>query len=306
MDAGALTVDEIRKSSLQAQIVAHHRVAPETGLLILHAPEICLSARPGQFVHIRCGSTLDPLLRRPLSIHAVQREKGLLALLYRVVGRGTRLLAAARPGERLDVLGPLGRGFDPPGAGRPVALVAGGIGAAPLFFLLQELAERGAGGHLLIGARSREQLSVGRGAAGTGILQAHHFTVPVLAESDPRRNRPMPAAAPGRWVLHQATDDGSCGHHGPVTDLLLPLLQGRRVEAVYACGPRPMLRAVCALLARYDTPGQISLEERMGCGVGACLACACKTAAGDGAAYRRVCVDGPVFDARAVLWDDGR
>ncbi|OAT86735.1 dihydroorotate dehydrogenase electron transfer subunit [Desulfotomaculum copahuensis] len=273
------------KSAVLAEVLENREVAAGIRLLWLDAPAVCRAAAPGQFVHVRCAENLDPLLRRPLSIHAVERGKGRMALLYQVAGRGTALLAARRPGDRLDVLGPLGHGFTIPAPGRRMALVGGGIGAAPLFFLCQELAERDVSGYILAGARSREQL-----------------IVPSLPAAGP----PDEWLAPGRFVRRAATDDGSAGHHGPVTDLLAPLLAGREVDAVYACGPRGMLQAVCALLKRYRVPGQVSLEERMGCGVGACLACACRTAGEDGrpSGYQRVCVEGPVFAADAVLWED--
>ncbi len=260
---------------IPAEVVQQEQVGPGLYRLSLYAPQITRSAVPGQFVYIRCTDNLDPLLRRPISIHGVNRGRGELFLLYQVVGKGTALLAGKRKGERLGVMGPLGRGFTLPAPGQRVVLVGGGIGVAPLVFLGQELVQRNNQVCLLVGARSAHQLPVGK----------EGYTAP--------------------FELAVATDDGSCGHHGPVTDLLEKILAGEGADMVYACGPRGMLRQTASLLARYDVPGEFSLEERMGCGVGACLSCVCKTAGkgGEPLQYRRVCVEGPVFPAEQLVWD---
>ncbi|SHI51704.1 dihydroorotate dehydrogenase electron transfer subunit [Desulfofundulus thermosubterraneus] len=262
-------------ADVPANIVQQEQVGPGQYRLTLYAPAIASYAVPGQFVYIRCADSLDPLLRRPLSIHGVNRKEGKLFLLYQVVGRGTALLAARRRGERLGVMGPLGRGFTLPEPGRRVILVGGGIGVAPLVFLGHELVQRKNQVCLLVGARSADQLPVGKKG----------YTVP--------------------FDHAVATDDGSCGHHGSVTDLLEKMLAGEGADMVYACGPRGMLRQTALLLVRYNVPGEFSLEERMCCGVGACLSCVCKTAGNGGKPfeYRRVCVEGPVFRTEQLVWD---
>ncbi|MCS5695993.1 dihydroorotate dehydrogenase electron transfer subunit [Desulfofundulus thermocisternus] len=263
-------------TDITARIIKQEQVGLGQYRMNLYAPEIASRAVPGQFVYIRCSSSLDPLLRRPLSIHGVNRERGELLLLYQVIGRGTSLLAAKRQGDQLPVMGPLGRGFTLPEPERRVILVGGGIGVAPLVFLGNELVRRKNPVLMLVGARSIHHLPLGR-EGGNNIP----FNVTV------------------------ATDDGTCGYHGPVTDLLERALAGREVDMVYACGPGGMLRRTAMLLARYGLPGEFSLEERMGCGVGACLSCVCKTT-GEGERpfrYRRVCVEGPVFRADQLLWD---
>jgi dihydroorotate dehydrogenase electron transfer subunit len=235
--------------------------------------EIAAAARPGQFLHVRVAPSLDPLLRRPLSVHAVNRQTGEVALLYRVTGRGTELLARKKKGDSLDVLGPLGRGFALPGPGRRAAVVAGGIGVAPLFFLLQRLAGAGNPADVLLGARSSKMLILEKEIRALG------------------------------FFVRTATDDGSAGYRGAVTDLLAELLAQGGTEMVYACGPVAMLAATARLLEKHGVKGQVSLEERMGCGVGACFSCACRVREGDGReSYRRVCCEGPVFWAGEVVW----
>ncbi len=262
------------------EVVVQEMVAPGCYRLTFFSPEIVLLARPGQFLHIRVTPGLEPLLRRPFSIHSVNRRTGEGALLYRVVGRGTGLLAKKKKGDWLDVIGPLGQGFTLPAAGQRVVLVAGGIGIAPLFFLLQTLAGSDNFVNVFLGARTAKDL---------------------LLVEEVRE-----LVNGGRGEVMVATDDGSCEHRGPVTDLLARLLAEKKVEMVYACGPVAMLKVVASLLERYGVDGEVSLEERMGCGIGACLSCVCKTRGGNRQdfSYRRVCLEGPVFKARDVVWGD--
>lgn len=281
------------------EVVMQEMVAPGCYRLIFFSPEIALLARPGQFVHVRITPGLDPLLRRPFSIHAVNGQTGGVALLYRVVGRGTRLLAEKKKGEFLDVIGPLGRGFTFPAAGQRVALVAGGIGIAPLYFFLQTLAGAGNFPDVLLGARTAEELLL--------VREVQELVNGGVRKEQLKNGRPDSidgslCPSPGRVMV--ATDDGSCGHRGPVTDLLARLLAEKKVEMVYACGPVAMLRSVSLLIEQFGVAGELSLEERMGCGIGACLACVCKTRQENGQdfSYRRVCLEGPVFKASEVIW----
>jgi len=239
--------------------------------LTISAPGIAGSAHPGQFVMVRCGRGWDPLLNRPFSVHQVNGQE--VVLLYRVVGRGTSLLASRRAGESLEVLGPFGRGFDCSSVSS--CLVGGGIGIAPLAFLARRLLRRlPAGGRLevLLGGRNREELEV-------------------LAE---------PFTAMG-CALALATDDGSLGHHGLVTDLLQAHLDG--CALVQACGPYPMLRAVAAQCREAGVGCEVALESVMACGLGACLGCAVYGADGG---FLHVCRQGPVLPADAVRWEEGR
>jgi dihydroorotate dehydrogenase electron transfer subunit len=257
-----------------AGVLGNREVAPGYFRLALYAPEIAGVAVPGQFVHVRCGPLLDPLLRRPLSIHDVDRQSGRLYLLYRLTGRGTALLAGNKAGATVNLMGPLGHGFTLPIPPADALVVGGGIGIAPLFYLVKELADAGNQIMFLGGFRTAREI--------VAVKEMENLGVEVAL----------------------ATDDGSLGYQGPVTELLEKYIAGRAYSFCYACGPRPMLQKVAEIITLAGVPGEVSLEERMGCGVGACLACACKTRSreGDGFCYSHVCIDGPVFSAGEVVW----
>ncbi|GAB4275270.1 MAG: dihydroorotate dehydrogenase electron transfer subunit [Deferrisomatales bacterium] len=230
-------------------------------------------AEPGQFAMLRVSDGLDPLLRRPFSIHrVVDPQAGEFEVLFRVVGTGTDRLSRVHVGDRVDALAPLGRGFRLD-AGAPL-LVGGGVGVAPLLFLAEALLAEGARPKLLLGARSDRDLLC-------------HDDFACLA---------VPYAV--------ATEDGSVGRPGLVTKLLEGELRGAPPGCcVYACGPVPMLAAVAGLCRARGVPCQVSLEAYMACGVGACLGCVVPATRAD---YLRVCKEGPVFDADEVDWERWR
>ena len=267
---GGMTVSKM----LDAKVLAIYPVAPETYYMEFDAPDIARLAVPGQFVHVRCSESQQPLLRRPISIHMVSRPKGVLALLFRVVGKGTELLSQYKIGDQLNLLGPLGRGFTMPLPGSRVAIAAGGIGAAPLVFLVQELANMKCQVTVYLGARDKKSL-----------LCDGQF-VQMDAE------------------VVIATDDGSLGFKGTVPELMRGHLDWRKTAMTYACGPRGMMQEVSLLLAEADVPGEVSLEEYMGCGVGACLSCAVKISHHGQITNKRVCADGPVFPSWQVVWNE--
>lgn len=223
------------------------------------------SAQPGQFAHLLVpGKTL----RRPISICDVDRERGALRLVFEVRGEGTRILSQTKIGEHLDILAPLGHGFTLSDASEKAVFVGGGIGVPPLLYAARHY---GGNATVILGFRNRDA---------------------VILEQDFRDA--------GCNVI-VTTDDGSYGVHGFVTASLAQALN-KQTDRVFACGPTPMLKAVAASAEQAGTPCQVSLEERMGCGVGACLVCACKIKAGDSETFRHVCKDGPVFDAKEVVW----
>ncbi|MDI6793215.1 MAG: dihydroorotate dehydrogenase electron transfer subunit [bacterium] len=257
----------------------------------LFAPGIARTARPGQFVHVRCSERLDPLLRRPFSLHRIREPH--IDILYKIVGQGTELLVAKKAGEKLDVLGPLGNGFrvEQEKAGLSV-LVGGGMGAAPLLALAEKLKNLRQEMLILIGADTER-----------GLLALQEFSQ--------------------SGELEVATVDGSQGYAGLVTDLLIKATANRQVAQVYACGPKAMLREVSRLAEAGNYPAQVSMEERMACGVGACLGCVVpvrspvdrnqvssrnpvsqdsKASDKEKAAYKRVCREGPVFEAGEIVW----
>lgn len=257
---------------------------PEHFLLRVQLPLAFSTPMPGQFVMVRRAGGTEPLLARPLSVFGFQRQKNntVLELLYRVAGRGTSLLSHMKPGEPLAILGPLGKGFTLPDGINRVLFVAGGVGVAPLVYLLHSGLFTTESGRSIqksfyIGARSSELL------AGLDRLD-------------------------GFCKLGICTDDGSLGHHGLVTALLERKITGGIIgydpkdTLIYACGPTPMIRSLGTLLKAHPIPCQVSLEERMACGLGACLGCAVAIRGVDGKReYQRVCKDGPVFDLQKVL-----
>ncbi len=245
--------------------------------MVMAAPRTAAAAVPGQFVHVRCSETADPLLRRPFSIYDADAQAGTIAILYAVVGRGTALLSEFSPGQTTTLLGPLGKGFTIPDQGGTAVLIGGGVGIAPLLFLGKELQHKGFSVEALLGMQSAETASVIDDFAAAG--------VPVAV----------------------ATNDGSLGACGHVTCLVDEDRPEWTQECrVYACGPKPMLQAVQAWVRTCGVQAELSLEERMGCGMGACLSCVCKVkvATESGWEYQRVCMEGPVFAALEVIFDD--
>lgn len=234
--------------------------------LCLDAPEIANAAKPGQFVNVLCGN--EHLLRRPISI--CETKEGLLRLVFEVRGEGTEWLSRREAGDVLDILGPLGNGVFPlfEDDPRPVLLVGGGVGVPPLLSVA-----RVRPAHVVLGYRNEAAMILYRD---------------FLASSD---------------TVMIATDDGSVGTQGTVAQPVERLLEKNEYCAVMACGPKPMLRAVNDLALAKGLPCFLSMEERMGCGVGACLVCVCKTHDHGEEHNSRVCLDGPVFPAEKVVWD---
>jgi dihydroorotate dehydrogenase electron transfer subunit len=255
-----------------ARIQSNQRVTSDTWLLRMKSPKIAKSAQPGEFVMVRVRYGMDPLLRRPFSICGTERDS--LLVFYRVVGQGTVILTQAKEGEVLSVLGPLGKGFELPAGDVTPVMVGGGIGVAPLFFLAQRLKKR------------RVLFMMGFTSAG------EVFTAPHVKGT--------------RTIVSIATDDGSRGHRGFVTDLLEDYLvrsgRGNERHLLFTCGPRPMMKKMAEISSSHSIPCQFSLEASMACGLGACLGCAIKSPDGSGRAYAHVCKDGPVFRTEAVDW----
>lgn len=252
------------------QILANDRDTDLYYRLVVRAPQIAPQVQPGQFAHLRILPLQDALLRRPFSIFRVTPDT--FSILYKAVGRGTEVLARMRPGEHLSALGPLGHGFTIPGRGgeQPV-LVAGGYGMAALYLLAERSPQPGV---VFVGGRRR---------------------VDILCEADFR--------ALG-WEVRVTTEDGSHGQAGLVTEPLQAELRRDPVgKKLFACGPTPMLRAVGQLAEELGVPAELSLDEHMCCGVGVCLTCVVKIRSGEGWEYQRACTEGPVFDARQVVWD---
>lgn len=229
----------------------------------VYCPEMAEKTRAGQFLHILCGGSA--YLRRPISVCEVKNGES-VRFIFQIRGEGTKALAAAECGDMLDILGPLGNGFDLGGADGTILLVGGGIGIFPLLGLAKALD--------------------GKASAAFGFR----------TERDVLLTDEFAACTKNIFV---ATDDGSCGYKGLVTDVVRNITASNTISRMYICGPEPMMRAVSAIADEFGIDAQVSLEQRMGCGVGACVGCTCTV----NGAKRRVCKDGPVFSASEVEWD---
>jgi dihydroorotate dehydrogenase electron transfer subunit len=273
-------------------VVENLPVARDTYRLRLDDPEMARSIVPGQFLMVRAGTATDPLLGRPFALYDVARDSAgrptALDVVYLVVGKGTAALAECQPGDRLTVWGPLGNGFatapEPPG---PVVFVAGGIGQTPFLAL----------GRWWLGRASYGGRAAGPGRATEATLLYGVRTAALAACVDDFRDAGV--------TVELATDDGSAGHRGFVTELLARRLErGERPARVVGCGPPAMLAALARLTSRYAIPCDVSLENHMACGFGACFSCVAPVRQPDGSVdLRRVCVEGPVFPAADIVWE---
>lgn len=268
------------QAMMTGRIRENRMMASDHFLMTVVLPTSFPIPAPGQFVMVHEANRREPLLARPLSVYGFQRQKdhAVLELLYRLTGRGTQLFSRMKTGDEVALIGPLGKGFTVPnGIGR-VIFIAGGVGVAPLIFLLQDQfrkgeTKKGREPIFYLGARSADLL--------VGLERLN-----------------------GSCDLRLCTDDGSLGHHGPVTERLKSEIEGYdpRETVLFACGPTPMILSLGRLLKDHPIPCQVSIEERMACGVGACLGCAVAIRGPEGKReYVRACKEGPVFDLTEIL-----
>lgn len=262
----------VKRADLPFTVVENRRLNPRFVRLTLQAAAGLQPAEAGQFVQVRVPSSLHSYLRVPISLHEIDAAQGRIALLVQEVGEGSRFLASRRAGDRLDVLYPLGTGFRRPASpSAPLLLVGGGCGLAPLYGLLKQL-------------KQGETPHTGRIAFLTGARTA----ADLLLQDE--------LAALGAEV-YACTEDGSSGEKGLVT--VHPVLQACAFDQVYTCGPTPMMKAVAAVAKAHNVPCQVSLENKMACGIGACLCCVTPD---KDQHHRCVCTEGPVFDADVLGW----
>lgn len=241
-------------------------------LFRLQAPQIASHAEPGQFVMVRISPQPHPLLRRPFCIHNCEGEE--IEIFFQETGVGTSLLGLREPGQDLDILGPLGRGFrfEADGSDTPVGVVGGGRGIAPLFWLAR-------------------------------VLRAHRFIPKIFYGGKTLDDLPLRRKFLASGLdVSCATDDGSFQFHGLVTDLFAARLDALHLRYLFACGPEPMLGKLADISRAHDIPAQFSLESMMGCGFGACWGCVKKFRTETGTEWRKICEDGPVFPAKAIEW----
>lgn len=265
-------------------IIQKEKISSSIVKLSFKAEDIAKSVLPGQFVQIRVSDNFIPLWPRPFSVYDTDPEKGAISVILKIAGHGTNLLAEKKEGEALDILGPLGNGFDMPRIGGNIIMAAGGVGMPPLFLLSKIAIKNGfpSGSIIFIsGARSKSEL-----------FNSHDLT-------------------DLNTGLHICTDDGSAGEKGTVVDILNQLLKSNGDYTVYSCGPAVMLEKVDQILKKKSIPGFLSLEQLMPCGYGICSGCAVKVIpeadrgeTDDNRDFhlKRVCVEGPVFRAGEVIW----
>ncbi len=264
-----------RRGCFNAVLKRNARLSPSCALLVLERPDGFPDARPGQFVSIRVSDSPVPLLRRPYSV--MDCSPRTLSLLVKVIGRGSTAIAARKPGDTLDIMGPLGGSSFPEPAGAPAVFVAGGTGLAPLLFAARAWRRKGVAGRIIMlyGAANRAEL--------LGDLVKKEFSSRSFA-----------------------TLDGSSGFHGDVVALCRALVREKRLPAgtLYSCGPRGMVRALDDAVRGAFRAHYTSLESVMACGVGACRGCVVPVKAGGSTALRTVCGDGTVFDAADIAWEE--
>ncbi len=260
-------------------------------IMRIRAPKCAASARPGSFVHLTCDDALP--MRRPLSIMRATAE--CIDVLYKIVGEGLHLLADKKPGDSVSVLGPTGQPFIPSPERPDCLLIGGGVGIPPIVFLAETLRDDQWHPFAILGSEIPFPFEMQQSAIATPWLDDTVTSTMPLLESWGVAAR-----------LTSMSDFAGC-YRGYVTDLAGCWLQSlddatRSKVQVFACGPTPMLKAVAALAAKYNLPCQVSLEEFMACAVGGCAGCSVEICTDSGPAMKRVCVDGPVFDASAVVW----
>ena len=277
-----------------ATVVSVERHAGEQCVMRVQCPPIAARALPGSFLHLRCAEHLP--MRRPMSVMRASASAGWLDMLFKIHGTGTALLAARQPGDSVSVLGPIGRSFRLEGYRPRPLLIGGGVGIPPMIFLAEHLRRTHAAVTPLVLMGSEVPFPFR--------ARPSHIIVDGLP---PHVIAAMPLLDDWGIASRLASQAGYAGcHAGFVTDLArvwLEHLGAARAEVeIYACGPTPMLRAVKALAQEFAVPAQISLEEYMACAVGGCAGCTVKVETANGPAMKRVCVDGPVFEAADVVF----
>jgi dihydroorotate dehydrogenase electron transfer subunit len=258
----------------QKTLIVRKKIWGEYCLLGLQTKKIAQEAQPGQFIMVRTNQGLHPLLRRPISIHSAQN--GTLEIFFQQTGTGTKLLSQKQEGEYLDIIGPLGKGFrlirSP--EGEHAALIGGGRGIAPLYFLARKLRELGVSVRLYYGGKTIEDIP--------------------LRQKFKEEN----------FDILLSTDDGSFGSKGFVTDLFLSSLQEFSPSLIFACGPEAMMAKIARIARKKDIHAEFSLEAFMGCGFGACWGCVRKIRTGEKEDWVKICEEGPVFAAERIIWQE--
>ena len=257
---------------MQVKLIEKSQLTKDIYHFKVKADEIVKEARPGNFIEIRITDQTEPFLRRPISIYNLDKENGILEFIFQVKGKGTEILSKREVGENIDIMGPLGFGTFKLEGRKNISILGGGIGIFPLYELAKEAKQNNMQVNTYLGFRNKEYV----------VLENEFQNV-----SD---------------KLTITTDDGTYKQKGFAIDFLKQDIENNKIDCIYACGPLPMLRAIRELAIQKNLDCQISLEERMGCGIGLCLGCAVKKAESpkDAPEYYHVCKGGPVFQAKDV------
>ena len=256
-----------------ATVIENRLLCTDHYLLILKDDDLSKTILPGQFVNIRINHREELLLRRPFSIASTSPEQSLVEIVYRIVGKGTTAMKGLLPGDILDLLGPLGREFSLPEQSMECLLIGGGVGIAPLLGLVKNLSQNRNRVFALLGFRSSDYIY--------GIDVFRNLGVETIV----------------------TTDDGSVGLKGFLSDHLEEILR-RQIDRAYVCGPPLMLKAVIPMLRKANIKGEVSVEEKMGCGFGVCLSCVVNVKKNGTVEKQRACTEGPVFDIAEIVLND--
>jgi len=256
-------------NNYKTPVLENTKISDDIFRIKFSAPQLAAAAKPGQFIEVLCTGAGAPFLRRPFGIHSADAKKGEISFLFRRAGRGTELLSFLKPGDIIDINGPLGTGFEIQAAEKHF-IAGGGMGVAPLLFLAQELKKQGVKSKIFLAARSAGE----------------------IACADEFKNY-------GEVIL--STEDGSAGEKCLIDTPLERELKKTQNAAIYACGPHGMLRCVAGLGAKYKALTFVSLEEKMACGLGVCQGCPVEVKNKD-TKYKMVCKEGPVFNAEDIVW----
>lgn len=248
-------------------VVSNEKLCPSFWRMCIDAPSIQESVRPGQFIHIKVNDGMEPFFRRPFSVY---RARKYTEIFYEVVGNGTQILSEKKSGDQLDIIGPVGTPFTLPEKNiKQVVMIAGGIGVAPFLMFSDVIKDRGLDLILLYGGRTGDHVY------------------------------PMNEFKDNGVVVKIATDDGSVGVKGRVSDLFPEIAWDTQATMIYTCGPHPMMKAVQKFASDHNLSGEAACEEVMACALGACLGCSIKTTRG----YKTVCYEGPVFDLQEIVFE---
>lgn len=261
------------KSVVISKLINKEKINKDVYKFTVQSEELAKNSKPGQFIEVKCSKGMNVFLRRPFSISDIDEQKGIIEFIFQIRGKGTNELSEFEVNSNIDILGPLGNGFLIDNKYKCVAVIGGGVGIFPLYGLLKRLKSQNS---VFLGFRDKSQ-----------IIIENNFRN--LGDS-----------------TFISTDDGSFGMSGRITDIFIEEMKKSEYDIIYACGPKPMLKEVQKISIAAKIPCQLSLEEQMGCGVGACLGCACKNKANndDEWTYKHICVDGPVFWGNEVIFDE--